>query len=97
MTISAGRIEPEGIYIKTTEGELLLPADGSPVRMPRAIGPHEIALMLGVTRQRVTQLRQETDFPPPRAVLATGYIWHDTDIEKYAREKGRTFTPWEGK
>lgn len=86
---------PEGIYIQTTDGELLIPADGSPARIPRAIGPHEIAVMLGVTRQRVTQLRQEPDFPKPWEILATGYIWRDTDIEAYAHSKGRKFTPYQ--
>lgn len=52
--------------------------------------------MLNVTRQRVTQLRAQPDFPKPWATLATGSIWRDTDIEDYARRKGRNVKPYEG-
>ena len=57
------------------------------------IGPHEIAVMLGVTRQRVMQLRAREDFPKPWATLATGHIWRAEDIAAWATATGRDFQP----
>ena len=54
------------------------------------IGPHEIAVMLAVTRQRVMQLRARDDFPKPWASLATGYIWRAEDVASWAERDGRT-------
>jgi predicted nicotinamide N-methyase len=45
--------------------------------------------MLGVTRQRVTQLAAASGFPEPVARLAAGPIWKRADIETWARETGR--------
>ncbi len=63
------------------------------MREPTPIGPHEIALMLGVTRQRVMQLRARDDFPKPWASLATGHIWRAEDIEAWAEADGRKVHP----
>lgn len=50
--------------------------------------------MLGVTRQRFTQLRTESaDFPAPWVALGTGAIWRDTDIKAWAEAHGRTHLP----
>lgn len=57
------------------------------------IGPHEIAVMLNVSRQRVTQLMAADDFPAPWAVLATGRIWRAEDIARWAEPKGRRVYP----
>lgn len=57
---------------------------------PTPIGPHEIAVMLNVSRQRVTQLMQRDDWPAPWAVLATGRIWRAEDIAAWAERDGRT-------
>ena len=62
---------------------------------PTPIGPHEIAVMLGVTRQRVMQLRSRDDFPKPWATLATGHIWRAEDIAAWAEKDGRTLRPVE--
>jgi len=53
------------------------------------IGPHEIAVMLNVSRQRVQQLMAQDDFPEPWATLATGRIWAAEDIAAWAKAKGR--------
>lgn len=43
--------------------------------------------MLGVSRQRVTQLAGSyTDFPAPEAELAAGRIWSRTDVERWIRD-----------
>ena len=65
-------------------------------RCPEPVGPHEVAVMLNVSRQRINQLRQMENFPAPWRSLATGHIWRDTDIENYARTTGRNIKPWEG-
>lgn len=55
------------------------------------MGVAEIAEMLGITRQGVDKLvRTRDDFPPPLAVLTAGRIWRREDVERWARETGRT-------
>lgn len=46
--------------------------------------------MLGVNRQRVSQLAARPDFPEPLAVLAMGKVWAAADVEKWAKKRGRT-------
>jgi predicted DNA-binding transcriptional regulator AlpA len=55
----------------------------------------EIAMMLGVSRQRVHQLIQAyEDFPEPVAELAVGRIWNRSDIEQWiASHPRRTGRP----
>lgn len=60
---------------------------------PVPTGPRELALMLGVSRQRVTQLLEADDFPPPWVELATGRIWRDADIATWAQARGRKTHP----
>jgi predicted DNA-binding transcriptional regulator AlpA len=49
----------------------------------------EIAVMLGVSRQRVDQLTRMEGFPEPAAELAIGRVWERADVEAWARETGR--------
>lgn len=60
---------------------------------PEPVGPHEIGQILGVSRQRVTQLMAGDDFPEPWAELASGRVWRDTDIVQWAESKGRAVQP----
>ena len=53
------------------------------------VGVTEIAAMLGVTTQRVSQIVRTPAFPDPVARLAAGLIWDRTDVEEWARETGR--------
>ena len=53
------------------------------------LGVTEIAEMLGVTTQRVSQLVRAPGFPEPAARLAAGLIWDRKDVEAWARETGR--------
>lgn len=53
------------------------------------VGTAEIADMLQVSRQRVYQLSQLTDWPAPVARLAMGAVWRTADIEAWARARGR--------
>lgn len=56
-------------------------------REPAPVGPGEIALMLGVSRQRVDQLSREVGFPPVWRDLLTGRVWRDTEIEAWAKTR----------
>ncbi len=54
------------------------------------MGFAEIAELLGVSRQRVTQLRaSDPTFPKPISVLRATPVWESADGEKWARETGR--------
>lgn len=55
----------------------------------RLMSTHEIAKLLGVSRQRASQLAQRDDFPEPIARLAACRIWESVAIEQWAREAGR--------
>lgn len=54
------------------------------VSKPRYVGVTEIGKLLGVSRQRVDQLRREhPDFPPPDAELAAGPIWRASKLRGF--------------
>ena len=44
------------------------------------LGNAELGKLLGVSRQRVSQLVTRDDFPAPRAVLIMGSIWALDDV-----------------
>lgn len=54
------------------------------------IGAREIEMLLGVSRQRVTQLTSRPDFPAPAVVLAMGKVWKREEVEEWAKRTGRT-------
>jgi predicted DNA-binding transcriptional regulator AlpA len=45
--------------------------------------------MLGVSRQRVTQLTAQPHFPHPVQELIMGKVWLRSDIETWAAKRGR--------
>ncbi len=53
------------------------------------VGAAEIAGLLGVSRQRVTQLTGRPDFPAPVAVLAMGKVWRLDEVEDWIEERDR--------
>lgn len=49
------------------------------------VGPAEVALILGISRQRVAKLATDVaDFPAPEVVLTGGRIWSRHSIEEWA-------------
>ena len=40
--------------------------------------------------QRVQQLINRDDFPRPDAILEMGKVWKRSEVETWARERGRT-------
>ena len=57
--------------------------------MHHLIGAQEISRMLGVSRQRVTQLTGRGDFPKPAAILAAGKVWNTDEVVGWAKATGR--------
>lgn len=57
--------------------------------MHHLVGAAEIQDLLGVSRQRVQQLIARPDFPKPVDKLKMGKVWRRTDVEKWARSRGR--------
>ncbi len=57
--------------------------------MADLVGVHEIAQMLGVSRQRAQQLAATPGCPAPVATLAAGRIYDRADVEAWARAAGR--------
>jgi hypothetical protein len=56
-------------------------------------GVTEVAETLGVSRQRVSKLRERADFPDPIGVLAQGPIWDLTAVEAWNGSGSRSSTP----
>ncbi len=61
---------------------------------PETVGAAEIALLLGLSRQRVTQLttkdaRQRNGFPEPWLELRMGQIWLASDVRDWAERNRR--------
>jgi hypothetical protein len=54
------------------------------------LGNAELGRLLGVTRQRVSQIVSGPDFPRPRFTLAMGSIWSLDDVVAWAATRGRT-------
>ena len=61
--------------------------------IPDLVGTPEAGEILGVSRQRVHQLRQREDFPPPVVELGAGPVWTQMSIEAFdeswTRKPGR--------
>ena len=53
----------------------------------------EVASMLGVSRQRVTQLTAKADFPAPITTLTVGKVWSYDNVKAWAESNGRTVHP----
>ena len=53
------------------------------------MGPAEIADLLNVSRQRITQLAAHPDFPTPVAELSMGKVWRTADVHAWAVKTGR--------
>jgi len=52
------------------------------------VGVSEIADMLGVTRQQVSQYKFHNKLPDPKVVLAQGPLWDKTEIQSFINNVG---------
>jgi hypothetical protein len=66
-----------------TYGEL--EADFDATEIPELVGVAEVAEILGVSKQRVSALRDEPWFPRPITQLASGPVWSAAGIRKFSR------------
>jgi hypothetical protein len=61
--------------------------------VPELIGVSEAADLLGVTKQRISELARNDWFPPPLVDLAAGPVWAKISLEQFrgrwARKPGR--------
>jgi predicted DNA-binding transcriptional regulator AlpA len=52
------------------------------------VGVHELAELLGISRQRVYVLQKTyDDFPEPAAQLRSGPVWHRGDVETWEKTR----------
>lgn len=65
---------------------------GAVSRRIQLAGLHEVAEILGVSRQRADQLARQAGFPQPLDEIRAGRIWRRADIERWA-EARRTGCP----
>ncbi len=59
----------------------------------RLAGIREIAELLGVSRQRASQLAQSKSFPPPLDRIAQGPVWRRSDVERWAERRRSPAAP----
>ena len=61
--------------------------------LPTLVGVAEVAALLDVSRQRVSELRRQTHFPAPIADLKSGPVWMEPTltrfVETWRRRPGR--------
>ena len=80
---SSGLAAASRSTIPTTE-----PSDAGCLSVNLA-GITEIGQMLGVSRQRASQLVASENFPKPMDRLASGPVWKRSAVEKWAAAQGR--------
>jgi predicted DNA-binding transcriptional regulator AlpA len=69
--------------------EWALDAELAKPPFPEVVGATEAARMLGVSRQRLYQLAERDDFPPPMVQLAAGPVWLTDSIRAFKRSWDR--------
>lgn len=60
-----------------------LASESEITNFPRLVGVAEVAKMLDVTKQRVSQLMEGARFPRPAAVLASTPVWLEQSIKAF--------------
>jgi hypothetical protein len=60
------------------------------------VGVHELAAMLGVSKQRASQYvrRPPRSFPEPLTVLAAGPVWLTDDVAAWLKNPSPRFRSW---
>ncbi|GIF04636.1 helix-turn-helix transcriptional regulator [Actinoplanes siamensis] len=62
-------------------------ADASLSGILRLVGAREIAVRLGLSRQRIQQLADRDDFPVPFQELTMGRVWWAHEVEEWIRRR----------
>lgn len=58
--------------------------------VPALLGVAEVSKELGVTKQRIAQLRDRPDFPDPVAELAAGPVWTQASLSRFIEQWDRS-------
>lgn len=88
-------IENTGVFVAQAQTMEHLAQEQDQPNKPELIGVMELAKMLGVTRQRASELaRTDSGFPRPMTFLASGPVWDKATIMRYVdrwerRPRGR--------
>lgn len=61
-----------------------LERDNTAARWPELLGVTELADLLGVSKQRASELARSTSFPPPLMHLASGPVWVRPVVERFS-------------
>lgn len=64
---------------------VLVDTELSQSNIPTLVGVSEIAGLLGVSRQRASELARTADFPVPVASLASGPVWLEPAVLRFAK------------
>jgi hypothetical protein len=56
------------------------------IEMAKLVGVAEVAEILGVTRQRASEISRKRDFPAPLTTLAATPIWLASSVERFAED-----------
>ncbi len=85
-------IKAPGSSIVDAEAQTLSDLDKSlqEPNVPDLVGVAEVAKILGVKKQRASQLVRVRSFPKPVARLASGPVWHKNTIARHAAQWPRT-------
>jgi hypothetical protein len=70
-----------------TEAELA--AELARPTFPDVVGTTEVTKILGVSRQRLAELRRRSEFPEPIVDLAAGPVWLQTSIDAFVKRWDR--------
>jgi hypothetical protein len=81
--IGLGDLDVTMMSVETDEH---LERENATPNFPELVGLSEIAGILGVSKQRVAQLRDREDFPKPVAELAAGPVWSRWMLERFIEE-----------
>lgn len=96
MALEKCGLEPGRVVHVEAETFAALDARLAEPTIPSLVGIHELAGMLGVTKQRASALARSPGFPLPIAELAAGPIWAEPMVqrfvEEWARQPGRPRT-----
>lgn len=76
--------------VKLTSNEAL---DAEIANLPSCIGVGEAASILGVSKQRVTQLAQRDDFPEPVFRLRSGPVYSEAEMRHFASVRRSAASP----
>jgi len=82
----AGFILREVEWLEAVTDERLQRELERPIEQDPYLGVTEVARLLGVSRQRVSELRGRPGFPEPVAELASGPIWRGWQLRRFLEE-----------